>query len=70
MLFGLTNAPSIFIHLINHILRVFIGELVVMYFDDTLIRNKNLNKHLDHLHNILSVLRSEKLFAKLKKYTF
>ena len=41
-----------------------------MYFDDTLIRNKNLNKHLDHLHNILSVLRSEKLFAKLKKYTF
>jgi hypothetical protein len=70
LLFGLTNAPSIFIHLINHVLRVFIGELVVMYFDDTLIRNKNLNKHLDHLHNILSVLRSEKLFAKLKKYTF
>jgi hypothetical protein len=70
LLFGLTNAPSIFIHLINHILCVFIGELVVMYFDDILIRNKNLNKHLDHLHNILSVLRSEKLFAKLKKYTF
>jgi hypothetical protein len=41
-----------------------------MYFDDILICNKSLNKHLDHLHNILSVLRGEKLFANLKKYTF
>jgi len=69
-LFGFRNAPSIFIHLKNHVLRVFINKLVVMYFDDILICNKSLNKHLDHLHNILSVLRGEKLFANLKKYTF
>ena len=41
-----------------------------MYFDDILICSKNLKEHLDHLHNVLSVLRSEQLYANLKKCTF
>jgi len=35
-----------------------------------LIYKKNLNEHLDHLHNVLTVLRSEQLYANLKKGTF
>jgi mannitol/fructose-specific phosphotransferase system IIA component len=35
-----------------------------------LIYSKNLNEHLDHLHNVLNVLRSEQLYANLKKCTF
>jgi hypothetical protein len=68
--FRLTNAPSMFMHLMYHVLHVFIGKLVVVYFDDILIYNKNLNKHINHLLNILSVLCSEKFCANLKKYTF
>jgi hypothetical protein len=70
MSFGLTYTPSTFMHLMNHVLHVFIGKFVVVYFDDILIYNNNLNEHLDHLRNVLSVLRSEQLYANFKKCTF
>jgi hypothetical protein len=54
----------------NHVLRAFIGKFVVVYFDDILIYSKNLTQHLDHLRNVLNVLRGEKLYANFKKYTF
>ena len=70
MPFGLTNAPSAFMRLMNHALRAFLGGFVVAYFDDILVYNKNIDKHIDHLHCVLDVLRKEKLYANLKKYFF
>ena len=70
MLFGLTNALSTFMGLMNHVLRAFIGRFVVVYFDDIFIYSKNLDDYVVHLNSVLDVLRKEKLFANLKKCIF
>ena len=70
MPFGLINAPSTFMTLMNHALRVFIGRFVVVYFDDILVYSKNLDERINHLHCVLAILRKEKLYANLKKCSF
>jgi hypothetical protein len=70
MSFGLTNAPSTFMCLMNEVLRSFIGKFVVVSFDDIFIYSRSLDKHIEHLRAIFGALHEARLFANLEKCTF
>jgi hypothetical protein len=70
MAFGLTNAPSTFMRLMNEVLRSFIGKFMMVYFDDILIYSKSLDEHSEHLRAVFDALHEARLFANLEKCTF
>ena len=43
--------------LMNEVLKSFIGDFVVVYFDDVLVYSQNEQDQLDHLKWVFEVLR-------------
>ncbi|KAA3466671.1 RNA-directed DNA polymerase-like protein [Gossypium australe] len=70
MLFGLTNAPTVFMDLMNKIFKSYLDRFVVVFIDDILVYSRDEKEHTYHLRIVLQTLREKKLYAKFSKCEF
>ncbi|KAL0539922.1 hypothetical protein IC582_024143 [Cucumis melo] len=70
MSFGLTNAPAVFMDLMNRVFREFLDTFVIVFIDDILIYSKTEAEREEHLCMVLQTLRDNKLYAKFSKCEF
>ncbi|GKA66218.1 putative reverse transcriptase domain-containing protein [Tanacetum coccineum] len=70
MMFGLTNAPVVFMDLMNRVCKPYLDKLMIVFIDDILIYSKSMEEHREHLKTILELLKKEQLYAKFSKCDF
>ena len=68
--YGLTNAPGVFMNLMNKLFMKYLDEFVVVFIDDILIFSKSKEEHAEHLRIVLQILRENQLYAKFNKCEF
>jgi hypothetical protein len=68
--FGLTNAQSYFMNLMNKVFMEYLDRFVVVFIDDILIYSKSESDHEEHLRLVLQKLRDNQLYAKYSKCEF
>jgi len=53
MPFGVTNAPAVFVDLMNRVFSPFLDQIVFVFINDILIYSKSDKEHAKHLRIIL-----------------
>nr|GEV59657.1 putative reverse transcriptase domain-containing protein [Tanacetum cinerariifolium] len=70
MPFSLTNAPVVFMDLMNRVCKPYLDRFMIVFIDENLIYSKNKKEHEGHLKLILKLLKEEELYAKFSKCEF
>ncbi|GJS21081.1 putative reverse transcriptase domain-containing protein [Tanacetum coccineum] len=70
MPFRLTNAPAVFMDLMNSVCKPYLDKFVIVFIDNILIYSRNKEEHEEHLKLILELLKKEELYAKFSKCEF
>ena len=67
MPFGVINAPSQFMHMINDVLARYLDVFVLVFSDDILAYSRTMEEHAEHLWKVFAALRKHHLFTKASK---
>ncbi|GKB95233.1 putative reverse transcriptase domain-containing protein [Tanacetum coccineum] len=70
MSFRLTNAPTVFMDLMNRVCKPYLDKFVIVFIDNILVYSKDEEEHGKHLKIILEMLKKEGLYAKFSKCDF
>jgi hypothetical protein len=65
--FGLSNAPVVFMCLMNGVFRDYLDKFLIVFLDEILVYSKSEEEHEQHLILVPQVLRGNQLYAKLSK---
>jgi len=68
--FGITNAPSTFMRLMNEVLKEYVGKVLIVYLDELMIFRQSKEENLENVKMVLNTLQKEKLLINLKKCSF
>jgi hypothetical protein len=68
--FGLSNAPAVFMCLMNGVFMEYLDRFVIVFLDDILVYSMSEEEHEHYLKMVLQVLRENQLYAKLSKCSF
>ena len=64
MPFELTNAPTVFMDLMNCVFCPYLDQFIIVFIDDILIYSKTEEEHAKHIQIALQALRDNQLYAK------
>ena len=70
MSFGLTNAPTAFMDLMNRVFEEYLDNFVIIFIDDILVYSCTMEEHKLHLKMVLERLREKKLYATFSECEF
>ena len=62
MPFGVTNAPAIFMDLMNRVFQPYLDSFVIVFIDDILVYSHSQKEHEEHLRLVLQTLQDRQLY--------
>lgn len=70
MPFGVTNAPAMFLNMMNMVFSPYLDKFVVVFIDDILVYSRSREEYVEHFREVLHTPRENQLYEKLKKCEF
>ena len=67
MSFGLNNATTVFMDLMNIMLSPYLNLFVIAFINDILVYSKSEPEHKEHLCTVVGILQDQKLYTKFSK---